>query len=184
MGRIAMAAGVVSALMAVSLLAPAQAPAVRDDTDLSRMSADELVDSAKAMVREMADKLSESFKLLEESMSAGDVGATQARNEAITAMKGLVKLSEENLRTLQQASAEGDRERMEHEYVKISIASAKVEELYAQVRTAGGIEVDLEAPGVERTVTLENAFPLLPELTSAAPSQIIPDAPIQASPFF
>ncbi|MGM0574834.1 MAG: hypothetical protein ACQEXJ_03765 [Myxococcota bacterium] len=174
------------ALSAVSLLAPAQTPQSRSDTELSRMSPDEIVDSAQEMVREMEEKLSKSFKLLEESMSAGDVGTTQARNEAITAMKGLVKLSEENLMTMQQAAAEGDRERIEHEYVKISIAAAKVEELFAQVRTAGGIQVDLEAPGVERTLSIESILPLVPELTTtfADPPQVIPDPPIHASPYF
>lgn len=152
----------------------------------SKMSIDNMVKDAGVMVRKMEEILTKSFKELEGSIAEGDVGATTARNEAITAMKGLVKLSEENYRNLQQKAAEGDRETVEHEYVKISIAYAKVGELFAQVRTAGGIKVDLEATDVSLTLDIDSAMTFDPVLTSPSldQPQALPDPPVHASPYF
>lgn len=180
--KILTAAVIAATIVAMPLLAPAQAP----EGDPSKMTIDQMMKSAGEMVHAMEDSLSKSFKLLEESIQAGDVAATQARNEAITAMKGLVKLSEENNFTLQQKSAEGDKEGVEHEYVKISIAAAKVQELFAQVQTAGGINVDIEATGVESSLDIESDFPVIQELTTTfvTTAEVLPDPPIHASPYF
>jgi hypothetical protein len=152
----------------------------------SNMSIDEMVGSAGNMVDSMGKNLSTSFKLLEESINGQNVGATVARNEAITAMKGLVKLSEENFVALQQAAAEGDREAVEREFVKIMIAQNKIGELFAQVKTAGGIIVDMETPDTERTVEIDSEMlvvlvesPPVPPIVSV-PEEIIPIV----SPFF
>lgn len=158
MRRFAIASAVLVALMAVSVLAPAKTGG--GDADLSDMSIDDMQTSADTMVQNMEAQLATSFKLLEEALAGTDADAINVRNEAITAMKGLVKLSEENYMTLQQKSAEGDRAGVEHEYVKISIAQAKVTELFAQVRTAGGIDMDIEAANVEKTLDIEGTLPL------------------------
>jgi len=151
------------------------------------MSIDEMDDAAKGMVSRMGEMLASSFELLEQSISASDVAATAIRNEAITAMKGLVKLSEENYMVLQQKRAEQNRDGVEHEYVKISIAAAKVAELHAQVRTASGIDVDLEATRVERTLDIENSIPVESETFADFGSDsvdVLPDPPSHASPVF
>jgi hypothetical protein len=170
-------------IVALPLWAPAQGPA----SDPAKMTTEQMVKAGGEMVQAMEDQLSKAFKLLEESITSGDVAATQARNEAITAMKGLVKLSEENFLTLQQRAAEGDKERVEHEYVKISIAAAKVQELFAQVQTAGGIQVDIEATGVETSLDIESDYPIVPELTEVFyvdTAEVLPDPPPFASPYF
>ncbi|MCB9727556.1 MAG: hypothetical protein H6744_02550 [Deltaproteobacteria bacterium] len=173
-------------VLAVSLLSGAAPKRLGADADLTQLSMDELVDSARGMVRQMEEQLATAFKLLEESLAAGDVGATTARNEAITAMKGLVKLSEQNLLTLQQKAAEGDRERAEHEHVKIAIAAAKVAELAARARTAGGIDVDVESAEVDSQVEFNSDLPLIPELSASFVDtpNLVPDPPIHASPYF
>lgn len=173
-------------VLSVSLFSAAVTSPAPADADLSQLSNDDLVESAREMVRKMESQLAEAFKLLEASLSGGDVGAATARNEAITSIKSLVKLSEENLRTLQQKVAEGDRERAEHEHVKITITAAKVAELMAQVRTAGGIDVDVESTAVESDVTYNGDFPLIPELSATFldTPDLVPDPPIHASPYF
>lgn len=152
----------------------------------SNMSIEEMVSGAGGMVDGMGQKLSNSFKLLEESISGQNVAATVARNEAITAMKGLVKLSEENFVSLQQAAAEGNRDSVEHEYVKIMIARGKIGELFAQVKTAGGIMVDMETPDTERQVEIDSE--MLTVLVEAppepAPPPAPPEPPAPVSPFF
>ena len=172
-------------LLAAVLLVPADAPAEPAGPDPSALSAEEMEQSSRDMVNQMEEMLASSFKLLEQAISTSDVASTAIRNEAITAMKGLVKLSEENLMMLQQKKAEGDRDGVEHEYVKISIAFAKVSELYAQVRTASGIDVDLEDTRVERSLDIESAMPMDSTATSDfsdASDLVLPDPPSHASP--
>jgi hypothetical protein len=174
-------------LLALLLLVPSRAPAEPAGPDASVLTVEDMAGTAREEVNKMEEMLISSFKLLEQSISTSDVASTAIRNEAITAMKGLVKLSEENLIMLQQKKAEGDRDAVEHEYVKISIAAAKVAELYAQVRTASGIDVDLEDTRVERTMDIESSLPMdMGSVSSADISSsldVLPDPPSHASPF-
>lgn len=158
----------------------------RSDDDLAQLTVDDMVERASESVRKMEKQLGESFKLLEESISKGDVAATTARNEAITAMKGLVRLSEQNLLTLQQRAAERDRTRVEHEYVKITIAAAKVGEFYAQIKSATGSPVDLDLTEVERKLIFEGELPVVDDLSTSftAPADVVPDPPVHASPYY
>jgi hypothetical protein len=173
-------------LTAIATASATYAVGVAEDADLAAMSMEDLLKNGGKMVREMEEKLANSFKLLEEAMDQSDIATTTLRNDAITAMKGLVKLSEENLMTLQQRIAERNREAAEHEFVKISIARAKVAELYAQVKTASGIDVDIEESSVERTVNIGGSLPQVTELTSTftEPPSVLPDPPVHASPYF
>jgi len=154
---------------------------------VEKMTVQKMVSRADRLVNKMEEMLSQSFKLLEEAISEGDVSVITARNEAITAMKSLVKLSEENFLTLQQRAAEGNRDAVEHEYVKITIAASKTSELYSQVQTAGGIKVDLEATDVE--VQMEVDAQMAPALelstppTAAEAPPVIPDPPVYASAY-
>jgi hypothetical protein len=126
---------------------------------------DDLVDRASTLVEQMEKWLTESFYLLQASLSAGDVNAANTRNEAITVMKGLVKLSEQNLMTMRQKAAEEDRKRVENEYVKISIAHGKVQEYYAQVKSAESIGVtNLELSSVERRLVYSGQLPVVDDL--------------------
>lgn len=162
-----------------------------EDEDLSGFTNRQLADKAQKLVGIMDKQLTESFYLLEASLSAGDIAAASARNEAITVMKGLVKLAEGNLRTLKQRVAEDDRARVENEYVKITIAASKVQEYYAQVRSAASVGLDaFELSNVERRLTFSGRLPVveeLPRLFSSdyyTPFASSPSAPFNASPWF
>jgi len=174
-------------MLVLGLLVTDRAPAEPAGPDPSALTISEMETNARDQVNKMEEMLASSFKLLEQAISTSDVASTAIRNEAITAMKGLVKLSEENLMVLQQKKAEKDRDAVEHEYVKISIAAAKVAELYAQVRTASGIDVDLEDTRVERTLDIESTLPMdvgdvsASNVTDAV--DVLPDPPSHASPF-
>jgi hypothetical protein len=186
MRKLVIIAATLTGLLGVSVLSSALPSDSNADSDLTQLSNDELVASAGDLVRAMEAQLAAAFKLLEASLAAGDVGASTARNEAITAIKGLVKLSEENFVTLQQKVAEGDRERAEHEHVKIAIAAAKIDDLMAQVRTAGGIDVDVESTEVDSNVDYGGDLPLLSSLSDVFLDtlDLVPDPPIEASPYF
>jgi hypothetical protein len=169
---------------------PAPDPLALQDDDLSKLTNEGLVTRASDMVQKMEAWLTDSFHLLEAALSAGDVNAANTRNEAITVMKGLVKLSEQNLMNMQQKAAEGDRKRVENEYVKISIAYAKVQEYYAQVKSAVSIGVtDLELSSVERRLVYSGELPVvddLPGLYAQTYDVFIhtPSEPVHASPYF
>jgi hypothetical protein len=162
-----------------------------EDEDLSGFTNRQLADKGQKLVALMDKQLTESFHLLEAALSAGDIAAASARNEAITVMKGLVKLAEGNLRTLKQRVAEDDRPRVENEYVKITIAASKVQEYYAQVRSAASVGLGaFELSNVERRLTFSGRLPVveeLPRLFSSdyyTPFASSPSAPFNASPWF
>lgn len=145
--------------------APTTTATWSEEEDLSNQSTPQLVERAVAMVRKMEEQLTDSFYLLEASLAAGDVNGANTRNEAITVMKGLVKLSEQNLMSMRQKAAEGDRKRVENEYVKILIASQKVSEYYAQVKSAVSLGVGvLELSSVERRLVFSGSLPVVDEL--------------------
>lgn len=145
--------------------APTATATWSEEEDLSNQSTPQLVERAVALVRKMEEQLTDSFYLLEASLAAGDVNGANTRNEAITVMKGLVKLSEQNLMAMRQKAAEGDRKRVENEYVKILIASQKVSEYYAQVKSAVSLGVGvLELSSVERRLVFSGSLPVVDEL--------------------
>lgn len=155
--------------------------------DLSNLSLSEMSDKAGDAVRDMESMLKEAFDLLAKSIAAGDTAAITARNEAVTAMKGLVRLAEQNLLVLQQAAAQRNRQRVEHEYIKISIAATRVRDFHAQVKSASGVRLDLELTDVERTLTFDWTLPIVDDLSSYFLDPLVtgvPDPPVHASPFF
>ena len=175
----------------IPLPPPAPDPVgLNEDLDLSKLDTQQLVERASGFVKSMEEWLSDSFYLLEQSLSAGDVNAANTRNEAITVMKGLVKLSEQNLMNMQQKAAEGDRKRVENEYVKISIAHTKVQEYYAQVKSAVSIGVtNLELSQVERRLVYSGTLPVVDDLPGLFEQTYdvfsnTPTEPVHASPYF
>ena len=187
-------AGLIAAAIGVGVRAQSGPPSssiiVSEEEDLSEFSTEALVDRSNDRVKKMEEQLTDSFWLLEASLSAGYVNGANIRNEAITVMKGLVKLSEQNLMTMRQRAAEGDRKRVENEYVKIAIAAAKVSEYYAQVKSAVGLGAGaLELSSVERRLVFSGSLPIvdeLPRLYTQSYDALItsPSEPVHASPFF
>jgi hypothetical protein len=178
------------ALLAASLLAVPAFFASADPelsvrpADLKKQSVKELTEKAENAVKGMQRMLKESFGLLEKSISDKRPEEVTMRREAITAMKGLVRLSEDGLVALQQYAAERDRERVEHEFVKIVIASSKIGELYAQVQSVGGV-FDLEVADVDRKMSYIGSLPADPVLpTQFQEPAVMPDPPVSASPYF
>jgi len=161
------------------------------EEDLTKYTNRQLADRAQKLVAIMDKRLNESFYLLEASLTAGDIAAASSRNEAITVMKGLVKLAEGNLRSMKQRVAEDDRPRVENEYVKITIAASKLQEYYAQVRSAASVGLDaFELSNVERRLTFSGRLPVIDELARLfsiefySPFASTPSAPFNASPWF
>ncbi len=195
LGIIACIASISAVAVGVGVRAQTAPPApepvgLADEEDLSKLSTEALVDKAAGCVKKMEDQLTDSFYLLEAALSSCDVNAANTRNEAITVMKGLVKLSEQNLMTMRQKAAEGDRKRVENEYVKITIACAKVAEYYAQVKSAVSLGASaVELSSVERRLVFSGRLPVVDELPRLYTQTFdvfitTPNEPVHASPYF
>jgi len=175
---------VIAMVTAPMLLALAGPEAPIQPSDLKKLSLKDLLAKSEVEVQGMQRMLKESFALLEKSIGEKKPEEVTMRREAITAMKGLVRLSEDGLVAVQQYAAESDRERVEHEYVKIVLAASKLSELYAQVQSVGGV-FDLEVADVDRKMLYLGSLPT----DSVLPSQfqepdVMPDPPVFASPYF
>ena len=186
---LALASALLVGVGAATFYARAGAPAGTgaaggDKLDLRTKTASNMVNEGRKAVRGMEKKLTASFAKLEEAIAQNKPAVVTARNEAITPMNGLVKLAEQSLLTMEQKAAEKDRDGVEHEYVKILIAEEKVNELYAQVVSAGGVG-DVESTEVKSTLTVSGDLP--PD--EAAAEQFMepspaPEPPISASAYF
>ena len=96
-----------------------------------------LLKEMKVWTGTMRSQLEDAFKVLEESKAARSFQRIELIQEAITAMKGLVRLAEQNLLAGQEAAAKGDRQTLEQTWLTVKVAAAKMKELLVQVRTEG-----------------------------------------------
>jgi anaerobic selenocysteine-containing dehydrogenase len=110
--------------------------------ELPQLSVSEMVQRSSGQLKEMDSVIQAAFDSLEQARSDEDLQRISCINDALTAMKGLLKLAEENMLSLRENAARSDRESAEFEHMKISIASDKFVELDAQVRSCGGPAMD------------------------------------------
>ena len=119
----------------------------------------QITETADGYLATMRSQLGDSFKELERSIAKGKQNEIQAQNEAITSMKALVKLAEQDNIRLKEASAKKNKDEASHQLVKICLASGKVNELFNQVRSAGGV-VDVLMTEVERKMEHSPSLPV------------------------
>ena len=110
--------------------------------DEENLSVGEMTKRSGTQVREMDAVIQSAFDSLEDARSDEDLQRVSCINDALTAMKGLLKLAEENMLSLRESAARGDDSAVQFEYIKIGIASDKFVELDAQVRSCGGAAME------------------------------------------
>jgi hypothetical protein len=123
-------------LMCLSMLTLGSVTAFAADAGAKKSDAG-LVKEMKSWLNTMRSQLEDAFKVLEESKAAKSFQRIELIQEAITAMKGLVRLAEQNLLGGQEAAAKGDRKTVEQTWLTVKVAAAKMKELLVQVRTEG-----------------------------------------------
>ena len=130
------------AFLAVLLMLPGVALAQDDDggglADTDKMNMKQARSQADQVVNEMKTMLRDVFDLLEEAQSKKDVVKINCLREKVTAIKGLLRISEQAAVNLQQKFAESDEEGVQHEFVKITIAQQKIQGLHAEAQTCAG----------------------------------------------
>lgn len=110
--------------------------------------------SAEAIVK-MRQALKDVIGKLEEARNSRDVVKLNCVNEKLTAIKGLLRISEIADVNLQEAVAKKESETATHEYTKVSIARTRVNQMRAEAeecigqlafRTDENLSVEVEVP--------------------------------------
>jgi hypothetical protein len=165
-------------LTASSAMAQRTQPAIK-------LSPQQQLKKATKNMQAMKKVLTGAFETLKEARSEQDMQKLNCINEALSAIKGLMRLSEQNFVMLQEAVARSDARTAEHEFVKISIAHNKIGDLDGQVRSCGGPSSGGTVDGRPIIEILKDRD--LPEEDPAEGLKIIQvdvDRPPSASPFF
>ena len=123
-----------------------------------RESAIEMVPDEEKSVRtrravdNMRGSLSKVLRYLEEAREQRDVLKLNCVNEKLTAIKGLLRVSEQAAVTMMEALSTKDVTVAQHEYEKIMIAASKTEELSAESEVCIG---ELAVYSGQTSVTVE-----------------------------
>lgn len=177
-GRLLVAVAFGIACLFVALVVSAQdAKQTNDPGKIAKQ-----LEEARAYVARMGSLIGGAFTELEEARKAQNVSRVQCVGEAVSTMKGLLRLSEGNLLVMQECASRGDGACTDHEHVKISIAFNKTEELDGQLKGCGGPAVDGaidgrpviekyagDSPDLNPTEGLNDMSPQLENPPSASP---------------
>lgn len=126
-----------------------------------RMTTPAMLEKARERLDATEKALAESFQQLEAARKAADIQRLDCVNEALTAVKGLVRLAQQNYTAMQELAAQGDTGRVEHEFVKLSLAADKVATLSVELKACGAPSISSEVEGEpERTLLSDDDLPL------------------------
>lgn len=143
------------------------------------------LDQARAYVDRMRGMISGGFNELEEARKSQNVARVNCVSDALGTMKGLLRLAEGIFLSMQECASRKDSACTEHEYVKISVAFNKCEEMDGQLKGCGGpsLEGNIDGkPVIEKTVDAD-----IPELNPVGGLAAVDpklETPPSASPFF
>lgn len=122
--------------------APVQTPPVSFGYTRSAEDANlppaELVARSNVHLTRMREVLKTVFKYLEDAREKRDVIKLNCVNEKLTAIKGLLKVSEQADVSMQEALARRDEEAGRYEYDKVSIARGRVDSLLSESEACVG----------------------------------------------
>jgi hypothetical protein len=168
----------VAAAVGALCLAVAAGVAAQETAPAAPEGSERQLEQGKASIDRMHKMVSSGFNELEEARKSQNITRVNCVNEALTTMKGLMRLAESNYLAMQECNSRKDTQCVEHEYVKISIAFNKSEELDGQLKGCGGPAVDGAIDG--RPYIEKNIDPDLPDidptegLTDLAPMLEVP----------
>ena len=111
---------------------------------------------AQESVARMREILARMLKYLEEARAEKDIVKLNCVNEKLTAVKGLLRISEQADVSMQEALARRDVEVSAHEYEKVSIARHKSEQLLAESEACVG-ELAVFSGETQVEVIIDNA---------------------------
>ncbi|MEE8409957.1 MAG: hypothetical protein V3T05_10145 [Myxococcota bacterium] len=133
-----------------------------DDLVLDVPDSEKATESAEHITR-MKEILSRVLKFLGDAREERDVVKLNCINEKLTAIKGLLRISEQADVSMQEALARRNPEVAQHEYEKIAISVSKCEQLFAESEAcvgelavyAGDTQVEVEITGEPPDLDIE-----------------------------
>ena len=146
---------------------------------------DRKLDQSRAYVDRMRNMISSGFTELEEARKSQNVARVNCVSDALSTMKGLLRLAEGIYLSMQECASRKDAACTEHEYVKISVAFNKSEEMEGSLKGCGGPSVDGAIDG--KPVIEKAVDPDIPDLNpTGGLNDLAPklESPPSASPFF
>jgi hypothetical protein len=176
------------ALVAAFALVASVASAQQAPPELKTLSLKKMVSEGERHLEGMKNVLKEGFAELRSARETQAVQKINQVNEALSTIKGLLRLSEQNFILLQEAAAKNRRDNAERELVKIIVAYDKVMELRGLIRAAGGPEQEGSFDGQPQVdIIRDSDVPVLDPIEDISALDVIDiDAakPPPASPFF
>lgn len=154
-------------------------------SELKAMSLDVMKSNGDKYLGDMRSLVADVLNGLSEARKSGDPQTVKCVTGALTTVKGLMRLSEQNGIGLQESVIANDRTKAQHEFVKLTIARNKMIELHAQAKGCGGPDAETMFEG---DVVLERIFdedlPVEDARAGLDLPVIILSMPPSSSPFF
>lgn len=153
--------------------------------DLQAMSLEEMLADGERTVLDMNNTVREVLDTLASARKANDFARMNCIGTALSSIKGLLRISDQNALSLRERVMARDRPAAEHEFVKMRIARQKATELRAQARSCGGPSGETVFEGqavVEKD--FDEDLPLEDVRTALTDPAYNPDPPPSASPFY
>jgi hypothetical protein len=107
--------------------------------DAIDLTPDEQLTRATEYMARNNEVLNLGFELLAEARASQAISMLTQVNEILSAIKGLLRLSEQSFVKLRESVAQGNATQAEHEFVKIAVAYQTIQELGGRLRSARGI---------------------------------------------
>jgi len=153
--------------------------------DLQAMSLEDMLSEGEKTVTDMNGIVREVLDTLAAARKGNDFARMNCIGTALSSIKGLLRISDQNALALRERVIARDRPGAEHEFVKVRIARQKVAEQLAQARSCGGPSGETTFSGdavVEKDFA--DDLPFEDVRTALTEPVFSLDAPPSASPFY
>lgn len=106
--------------------------------ELKALSFEEMLSRGEKAITEMKDLVKEILDALADAQKSKDFQRINCISDVMTTVKGLMRLSEQNILTLRERVIARDRSGAEHEFVKLMIAQSKIQDMHTNAKGCGG----------------------------------------------
>ncbi len=179
--RVAALALLLLGLPFVPLTALAQEPGVSGELErVATTSPEEKISYSATALEEMRNGIKSVTKLVETARRDGDVEKLQCVTNRLTAMRALLQVSEAADGSMQEALANSEPEKGDHEFRKIAVALSKSRQLLAEAERCYTVA---PTSGEETIVSVEGGTPGDDDIQTHFNDLDVGVTPPEASPF-
>jgi len=150
-----------------------------------KLTMEQMHTKAGEMLASMRSMRDSGEAALRQARSNKDVGQLDSVNEALIALKGVLKLAEDYYYDLKAAFKDADAKAVQSSFVKIAMAAKKIADLDARIRSAGGPGTqgaeDDGTPIIDRTT--DSDLPSQDPLQGLETEAVFVEKPTSVSPY-